>query len=212
MTRVKICGLSTEATMRGALDAGADLVGLVFFSKSPRNVPLAQAAELAALARNRADIVALVVDPTDAALDDIAAALKPDLLQLHGKETPQRVAAIRARYGRPVMKAVAVETAADAEAARAYASLADIILFDAKTPKGGVLPGGNGVTFDWHALETVKDDMTWMLSGGLTADNVANAIRLTSARSVDVSSGVESAPGVKDIALIRRFIAAAKAA
>jgi phosphoribosylanthranilate isomerase len=212
MTRVKICGLSTEASLLASLDAGADLVGLVFFAKSPRNVSIEQAVGLADLARGRADIVALVVDPDDATLAKLAQDVKPDLFQLHGKETPERVAAIRTRFGIPVMKAIAVETAVDAAAARAYRDAADHILFDAKAPKGADLPGGNGVAFDWRALAAVPSDVSWMLSGGLTPETVAAAIRQTGAKSVDVSSGVERAPGVKDAARIARFIAAVRSA
>jgi phosphoribosylanthranilate isomerase len=210
--RVKICGLSTAETMAAALDARADLVGLVFYEKSPRHVSLEQAAALAVMARGRAEIVALVVNADNEALDAINAAVAPDLFQVHGKETADRVAEIRARFGKPVMKAIAVETADDAAAALPYRGIADLILFDAKAPKGAVLPGGNGVTFDWRALEKVKTHVDWMLSGGLTAANVAEAIRLTGATAVDVSSGVESQPGQKDIGKIRRFIRAAKTA
>lgn len=213
-TDVKICGLSTPATMTVALDAGADYVGLVFFPPSPRTLDMADAVTLAEMARGKTKIVALTVDPDDALVDAIAANLRPDIFQLHGSETPQRAAEIKQRSGCAVMKAVKVATADDAETAFAYAAPdgpCDMILFDAKAPKDAVLPGGNGLTFDWRALEGVGGRLNYMLSGGLTADNVGDAIRLTGAAAIDVSSGVESAPGRKDVALIRAFLKAAKA-
>ena len=212
--RVKICGLKSSEALDAALAAGADYVGLVFYPRSPRNVDIAKAAALAARSRGRATVVALLVDPTDALVDEVMQHVAPDLLQLHGKETPERVAQIRARADRLVMKALAVETADDARQALAYRDAADLILFDAKAPKdlANALPGGNGVPFDWRALEAVKDQVPYMLSGGLTPDNVAAAIAVTGATAVDVSSGVERAPGEKDPDLIRRFVAAAKAA
>ena len=208
----KICGIKTREALDAAIDAGAKYIGLVFFGKSPRNVELATAAELACHARGRAKVVALVVDADDAALADISRTVKPDFFQLHGKETPERVAAIKARFGIPVIKAVAVETAHDAVAARAYAGIADLILFDAKAPKGSALPGGNGLAFDWSALAGVAETMDFMLSGGLNPQTVGDAIRLTGAKAVDVSSGVETAPGVKDAQLIRSFLHAVKTA
>lgn len=212
--RVKICGLKSSEALDAALAAGADYVGLVFYPRSPRNIDIAKAAALAARSRGRATVVALLVDPTDALVDEVMQHVAPDLLQLHGKETPERVAQIRARADRLVMKALAVETADDARQALAYRDAADLILFDAKAPKdlANALPGGNGVPFDWRALEAVKDQVPYMLSGGLTPDNVAAAIAVTGATAVDVSSGVERAPGEKDPDLIRRFVAAAKAA
>ncbi|MGI9475295.1 MAG: phosphoribosylanthranilate isomerase [Hyphomicrobiaceae bacterium] len=213
-TDVKICGLSTPATMTVALDAGADYVGLVFFPPSPRTLDMADAVALAEMARGKAKIVALTVDPDDALVDAIAANLRPDIFQLHGSETPERATAIKLRSGCAVMKAVKVATRDDAESAFAYAAPegpCDMILFDAKAPKDAVLPGGNGLTFDWRALEGVAGRLNYMLSGGLTSDNVGDAVRLTGANAVDVSSGVESAPGTKDIALIRAFLKSAKA-
>lgn len=209
---VKICGLKTPETVRAALEAGADYVGLVFFPKSPRHVSLGAAADLADIARGRAAIVALLVDPDDALAGAVASAVRPDIIQLHGAETPERCAAIRKASGCRIMKVVKVATAEDATAALAFRGIADLILFDAKPPRDALLPGGNGVLFDWTALDAVKGEVDWMLSGGLTGENVANAIRLTGATRVDVSSGVESAPGVKDAALIGAFIAAAKGA
>lgn len=211
---VKICGLKTEAALEAALDAGADYVGLVFHARSPRNVDLATARTLADRVRGRARIVALLVDPEDARLAEIVAAVDPDIIQLHGGESPERVAAVARLAGRPVMKAVKVASAGDAEAALAFRGKAELILFDAKPCEGreGALPGGNGVAFDWRALERVRGRFPFMLAGGLTPDNVAEAVRLTGASAVDVSSGVESRPGEKDAELIRRFLRAAKTA
>jgi phosphoribosylanthranilate isomerase len=209
-TKVKICGLRTEAALEAALAGGADYVGLVFFPPSPRNVTPAAAKALADKARGRARVVALTVDADDALLDTIAAEVAPDLIQLHGEETPERAAAVRRRSGIPVMKAIKVETAADARRALAYRDAADLVLFDARAPADSTRPGGNGAPFDWRALLGVTDEVAFMLSGGLTPDNVAEAIRATGARIVDVSSGVERTPGEKDPELIRRFLAAAK--
>ena len=213
-TDVKICGLKTEATVRAALDAGADYIGLNFYPKTPRFVDLSTAAALASIIRGRAKIIALVVDADDALIDEIASAVAPELFQLHGQESPERVKAIKSRTGTPVMKAISVRTAEDAARALAYQGVADLILFDAKPPEGraDALPGGNGVSFDWRALLGVKNKVRYMLSGGLTPENVAEAIRLTGATSVDVSSGVEHAPGEKDPEKIRRFVEAAKKA
>lgn len=209
---VKICGLSTAETLATALDAGADYVGFVFFPKSPRNVTVEQAAALADQARGRAKIVALTVDASDALLQDIAAAVKPDLIQAHGAETPERIAAIKALTGIPVMKALKVGGPEDVAAGRAYAAVADLLLFDAKAPAAlkDALPGGNGVSFDWSLLADGQGGHRFMLSGGLNPGNVAEAIRQTGARLVDVSSGVESSPGIKDQGLIRKFIEAVR--
>ncbi|MBO0766426.1 MAG: phosphoribosylanthranilate isomerase [Hyphomicrobiaceae bacterium] len=209
-TKVKICGLKTEAALEAAIAGGADYVGLVFFPPSPRNISPEAAGPLAARARAHASIVALVVDPDDALLDAVVRAADPDLLQLHGEESPKRVGEVRQRWAKPVMKAVKVETAGDAEAALAYRGTADLILFDARAPNNSPLPGGNGAAFDWGALAGVKDKVPYMLSGGLTPDNVAEAIRVTGAGIVDVSSGVEVRLGEKDPELIRRFLRAAK--
>ncbi|MDE2384002.1 MAG: phosphoribosylanthranilate isomerase [Alphaproteobacteria bacterium] len=209
MTQVKICGLSTAETMQTALDKGADMIGLVFYPKSPRNVSLEQAAALAAQARGRAKIVALTVDADDALLKLIANAARPDFLQAHGSETPSRVAEITAKFGIPVIKAIKVKEAGDVASAKAFKDVAAMCLFDAKAPED-LLPGGNGLSFDWNLLK--GKDGQFMLSGGLNPENVAQAIRLTHAPIVDVSSGVEFTPGKKDIALIAKFIAAAKAA
>ena len=210
---VKICGLSTPETMDAAVEAGADMVGLVFFPKSPRNVSLEQAASLAARARGRARIVTLVVDADDAQIKDIVAKVGPDLIQAHGSESPERIAEIARLTGRPVIKAIRVKDHADIAAAAQFSEAASLILYDAKAPEtlGSALPGGNGHAFDWGLLEGGRRP-AFVLAGGLTPDNVAEAIRVTGAPVVDVSSGVESAPGVKDIGLIRKFIEAAKAA
>jgi phosphoribosylanthranilate isomerase len=208
--KVKICGLKTGVALEAALAGGADYVGLVFFPPSPRNVTLAVAKALADRARGRARIVALMVNPDDALVAQVAASVAPDLIQLHGYETPTRVAEVRARWGISVMKAVPVETAEDAHAARQFSPAADLILFDARAPADSARPGGNGAPFDWRTLLGVTEGIPFVLSGGLTPDNVAEAIRLTGATIVDVSSGVESRPGEKDPELIRRFLRAAK--
>lgn len=209
---IKICGLSTPETLAVALDAGADLVGFVRFPRSPRHLDLEEGRRLSAQARGRALRAALLVDPDDAELDAVTAALDPDWLQLHGAETPERLAAIRARTGRPVMKAVGLAEAADLAAVARYAPAADRLLLDAKPPRDpGALPGGNGLAFDWRLLAGLDPRLPFMLSGGLTPDNVAAAIALTGARAVDVSSGVESAPGRKEPQRIEAFVRAARA-
>lgn len=208
---VKICGLSTPETLDVVLDAGADLVGFVSFARSPRHVDLDRGRALSAQAKGKALRVALVVDADDAALAAIVEALDPEVLQLHGSETPDRVAAIRARFGRPVMKAVGVARAADLALVAAHAG-SDHVLLDAKPPRtAGALPGGNGLTFDWRLLAGLDPTLRFMLSGGLNPDNVAEAIAVTGARAVDVSSGVESRPGDKDPAKIEAFVKAARA-
>lgn len=207
--RVKICGLRTEADVAAVAAAGAAYAGFVFFAKSPRNVTVEQARTLALAAPVGLAKVALTVDADDATLDAIVDAVPLDMLQLHGHETPDRVAAIRARYGLPVMKAVGVADEGDLAAVFDYSLVADQILVDAKPPKTATLPGGNGLSFDWRLVAQRRWLRPWMLAGGLTPDNVAEAIRLTNARQVDVSSGVESAPGVKDPARIAGFVTAA---
>jgi phosphoribosylanthranilate isomerase len=208
---VKICGLSTPETLDVALDAGADMVGFVFFPPSPRNISCEQAHALGSRVQGRAKKVALSVDADDARLEQIVAALKPDMLQLHGHETPQRVAAIRESFGLPVMKALPIETKADLAAIAPYAGVADRLLFDARPPRDATRPGGLGKPFDWHLLDDLDLPIPFMLSGGLDPGNVAEAIRITRAPAVDVSTGVESAPGVKDADKIRAFIRAARA-
>ncbi|MEE1612407.1 phosphoribosylanthranilate isomerase [Microvirga sp. CF3016] len=210
---VKICGLSTPETLDAALAAGADMVGFVRFPRSPRHVSLDLGHRLSLQARGRAQRVVLLVDPADEAIAQAIEALNPDLIQLHGHESPERVAEIRAMVRRPVMKAVGIEQASDLQALRPYAGGVDHILLDAKPPRTAeALPGGNGISFDWRLLDGLDRKVSFMLSGGLTPDNVAEAIRLTKPRAVDVSSGVESGPGLKDPARIEAFIRAARSA
>src|ERR1700733_3896602 len=209
---VKICGLSTAPTLDAALDAGADMVGFVFFSRSPRHIDWGTARALGRQAQGHATIVALSVDADDDTLKRIVDALSPDLMQLHGSETPTRVKEISELFGRPTMKAIGVATGGDLAAGKAYEGVADHLLIDAKPPKGAVLPGGNGRPFDWSLTREFRPSVPWLLSGGLDPDTVEAAITLSGARGVDVSSGVESAPGVKDPAKIRAFVAAARRA
>ncbi len=211
-TKVKICGLKTEPALDAALEGGADFVGFNFFPPSPRSLTLDLARDLAARARGRVGTVAVLVDPDDALLQRVVSTVEPDLLQLHGRESPERVAEIARQFGRPVIKALSVTKADDAELAIAYQDVAEFVLFDAKAPPASVIPGGNGLTFDWHLLDGVRGRFNYFLSGGLTPGNVAEAIRLVQPFAVDVSSGVETAPGVKSPVLIRRFLAAAKPA
>ncbi|MET4260345.1 phosphoribosylanthranilate isomerase [Bradyrhizobium sp. S3.12.5] len=208
---VKICGLSTRETLETALDAGADMVGFVFFPPSPRHVSLETGRDLGRQVKGRALKVALTVDADDATFDNIVDALSPDILQLHGQESAARLRDIKQKFGRPVMKAVPVATSADLAVLPGYAAVADRILFDARAPKDATRPGGLGAAFDWHLLEHLDLKLPYMVSGGLDADNVAEALRVTGAGGADVSSGVESAPGVKDPELIKAFIRAARA-
>ncbi|WP_420382660.1 phosphoribosylanthranilate isomerase [Novosphingobium sp.] len=207
---IKICGIGTPAALDAAIGARADYVGLVFFSKSPRNVAPAQAAMLAARAERRARVVGLFVDPDPDFLAEVLDTVPLDVVQLHGRESPAQVAAFAARHGIEVWKAVGVKTRADLAQADAYASAAARILFDAKPPAGADLPGGNGLRIDWSILKGMRPALPWMLAGGLDPHNVAEAIAITGAPAVDVSSGVESAPGVKDIARIAAFCAAVR--
>jgi phosphoribosylanthranilate isomerase len=208
---VKICGLRTQEALDVALESGADLVGFVFFPPSPRHLGLEAARILGGRVRGRAGKVALTVDATDETLRGIVEALQPDMLQLHGQETPDRVVQVRTRYGRPVMKALPIAERADLSPIREYAQVADRLLFDARPPKEATRPGGLGRRFDWTLLAGVNPGVPFMLSGGLDAGNVAEALRITRAPGVDVSSGVERAPGVKDPDKIREFIRAARA-
>jgi phosphoribosylanthranilate isomerase len=208
---VKICGLSTPETLDAALQAGADMVGFVFFPASPRHISLETARDLGRQAKGRATKVALTVDADDATLANIVETLRPDILQLHGKETVARLRDIKRTFGLPVMKAMAVETATDLAPLPGYAAVADRLLFDARPPKGATRPGGLGAVFDWHVLENLDLGVPFMVSGGLNLDNVADAVRVTRAGGVDVSSGVERAPGIKDVELIGAFIRAARA-
>jgi phosphoribosylanthranilate isomerase len=214
MTQVKICGLSTAATLDAAIAAGASFVGLVFYSASPRHVPIDTAASLASRARGRAQVVALVVDETDDVVGEIARRVAPDFFQAHGSESPERITAISASTGIPVIKAIKVGRPEDVEAARNYREAAAMVHFDARAPENlsEALPGGNGLSFDWTLLSQAGTPKRFMLGGGLTPANVRAAIATTGAPIVDVSSGVESAPGIKDPALIVNFIEATRAA
>ncbi|MCA1478420.1 phosphoribosylanthranilate isomerase [Bradyrhizobium sp. NBAIM08] len=208
---VKICGLSTPETLETALEAGADMVGFVFFPPSPRHLSLELGRDLGRQVKRRALKVALTVDADDATLDSIMDALSPDIFQLHGGESVARLRDLKQRFGRPVMKAVPVATAADLAVLPGYAAVADRILFDARAPKDATRPGGLGEPFDWHLLEKLDLKLPYMVSGGLHAENLAEALRVTRASGVDVSSGVESAPGVKDPDMIKAFLRAARA-
>lgn len=209
---IKICGLKTPETIAAALDGGASHIGFIFFAKSPRYLAPELAGDLRLAARGQADAVAVTVDADNAFLDEIVLAMSPDMLQLHGRETPERVAAIRARYSLPVMKAFSVSEAGDLDRIAAYRDVADRFLLDAKPPKGSELPGGNGVTFDWRILTALDADIDYMLSGGLNAANIGEALQLANPPGIDISSGVESAPGVKDVGLIRDFFGAVQEA
>ena len=205
---IKICGLKTPETIAAALDGGASHIGFIFFSKSPRYLAPELAGDLRLAARGQADAVAVTVDADNAFLDEIVMAMSPDWLQLHGRETPERVQAIRDRYSLPVMKAISVSEASDLDKIAAYRDVADGFLLDAKPPKGSELPGGNGVTFDWRILTALDADIDYMLSGGLNAANIGEALRLANPPGIDISSGVESAPGIKDVGLIEDFFRA----
>jgi phosphoribosylanthranilate isomerase len=209
---VKICGLKTPETIAVALRGGASHVGFIFFPKSPRYVDPPRAGELRKAARGRAMAVAVTVDADDPTLDAIVSAMAPDMLQLHGKETPKRVREIKARHGLPVIKALAVERKEDLEAAAPYAGIADRLLLDAKPPKGSELPGGNAAAFDWAILAGLPAGTDYLLAGGIHPGNVAQAIAVADPPGIDVSSGVESAPGVKDIGRIEALFAAIRAA
>lgn len=208
-TRVKICGLKTRESVTAAVDAGAAYVGFNFVQRSKRYVDIETARDLAADIRPGVAKVGLVLDADDEMLDAINARVPLDMIQLHGDETPERVAEVKARYGLPVMKAIGIADEADLEKLDSFATVADQVLVDAKPPEATDLPGGTGLTFDWRLIANRRWPVPWMLAGGLTPENVAQAIALTGAKQVDVASGVESAPGVKDADMIRAFIAAA---
>ncbi len=210
--QAKICGLSTPETVNAALAGQAAMIGFVFFDKSPRRVTAATAARLAEPARGRTPVVAVTVDPDDAAVDEIARVLRPDFIQLHGKETPARAAAIAARSGAGVIKAVSVSEPADIDAARRYEGVVAHLMFDAKPPKGSELPGGVGARFDWDMLKDRRFERPWLLAGGLDPWNVGDAFARSGAPLVDVSSGVERGPGVKDPTLISAFLDAVRRA
>lgn len=209
---VKICGLRTPEPLEVALESGADLVGFVFFPPSPRNVGFQQAEALGARVKGRAGKVALSVDASDEMLARIVEALRPDMLQLHGRETPDRVVQVRTRFGLPVIKALPIAQRSDLSPIREYANVADRLLFDARAPQEATRPGGLGKTFDWTLLKGIDPKIDFMLSGGLDAGNVAQALAITRAPGVDVSSGVERRPGEKDLHKIRDFIRAARKA
>ncbi|WP_420327826.1 phosphoribosylanthranilate isomerase [Mameliella sp.] len=210
--RVKICGLTRPGDMEMVAGAGASYAGLVFFAKSPRNVTPEVARALALEAPVGLAKVGLMVNPTDEFLDEVMRLVPLDMVQLHGAETPERVAEVRARWGLPVMKAVGVGAAEDLEKLAVYQQVADQILVDAKPPKGADLPGGNGLAFDWKLIAGRRWSRPWMLAGGLTPENVGLAVAMTGTAQVDVSSGVESAPGIKDLGKVRAFVEAAKVA
>jgi phosphoribosylanthranilate isomerase len=209
---IKICGLKTPEAVAAALVGGATHVGFIFFPKSPRNVTPRDAERLRFAARGRAMAVAVSVDADDAMLDAIVETMSPDMLQLHGSETPDRVLAVKARYRLPVLKAISVREAADLASVAAYRGVADRLLLDAKPPKGAELPGGNGVAFDWRLLNALESGTDYFLSGGINAGNVAEALAVAAPPGIDVSSGVEIAPGVKDVGMIQEFFRAARAA
>jgi phosphoribosylanthranilate isomerase len=209
---IKICGLKTPQALDVALDSGADLVGFVFFAPSPRHLGLEAARMLGQRVQGRAGKVALTVDANDDTLLDVIAALKPNMLQLHGSETPDRVVAVRTRFGLPVMKALPIAERKDLSPIREYAQFVDRLIFDARAPREATRPGGLGKPFDWTLLKDIRAGVPFMLSGGLDAANVSDALRITRAPGVDVSSGVERAPGEKDPDKIRAFIRAARAA
>jgi len=208
--QVKICGINSAAAADAVLRAGADFGGLVFFAKSPRNLSLEQGKMLAGRMRSRVRLAALVVDDSDAALAAIASQVKPDFFQLHGQETPERAAQIRSRFGIPIIKAIPVSEAADLAKATAYDDVVEMFLFDAVPAAGASRPGGHGAAFDWRILEGRTFERPWFLAGGLNPENIARAIAVSGATMVDVSSGVESAPGVKSSDRIAEFVAAAK--
>lgn len=209
---IKICGLKTPDALDAALAGGASHIGFIFFAKSPRYIPPADAGLLRQAAYGKAKAVAVTVDADDATLDGIVAGMQPDMLQLQGKETPARVAEVKARYRLPVMKALAVSRIEDLTQIDPYRGIADRFLFDAKTPVGSDLPGGNGVSFDWTILAGLDPAIDYFLAGGLNAGNIAEALRRAAPSGIDTSSGVESAPGVKDVGLIQQFFAAVEAA
>lgn len=204
-TEVKICGLKTAEAVDKAVALGASHTGFIFFPKSPRNIEPDDAGRLAERIRGKAKIVAVTVDANSDILDEIVSALSPDMLQLHGNESPERVLTVKAVYGLPVIKALSIRDADDLRRIEPFIGIADRFLFDAKPPKGSDLPGGNGVSFDWRLLDALDDSVDYMLSGGLNADNVGEALALTGAKAVDTSSGVESAPGVKDLKRMEEF-------
>ncbi|HEV7321068.1 MAG TPA: phosphoribosylanthranilate isomerase [Ensifer sp.] len=211
-TEVKICGLKTAEALERAVALGASHTGFIFFPKSPRNIEPDDAGRIADRIRGQAKIVAVTVNADNDELDEIVSALNPDILQLHGGESPERLLTVKAMYGLPVMKVFSVREASDLDKIDAYIGIADRFLFDAKAPVGSDLPGGNGVSFDWKLLDALDGSVDYMLSGGLNADNIGEAMAQTRARAIDISSGVESAPGVKDLKLMESFFNAVRQA
>jgi len=209
---IKICGLKTEDAVAAALEGGASHLGFIFFEKSPRHLSVQLASELRQRAEGRALVVAVTVNADNATLDAIVEGMKPDILQLHGEESPERVSDLKARYGLPVVKAFAIRDAEDLRLLTSYRGIADRFLLDAKPPVGADLPGGNGIAFDWSILTSLDADVDYMLSGGLNAGNIGVALQMVRPRGIDISSGVESAPGQKDPERIRAFFHAARAA
>ena len=211
-TEVKICGLKTAEAVERAVALGASHTGFIFFPKSPRNIEPDDAGRLADRIRGQAKIVAVTVNADNDELDEIVSALNPDILQLHGSEDPERLLTVKAMYGLPIMKALSVRDASDLERIDPYIGIADRFLFDAKPPQCSDLPGGNGVSFDWKLLDALDGSVDYMLSGGLNASNIGEAMAQTRARAIDISSGVESAPGVKDLKLMESFFNAVRQA
>ena len=209
---VKICGLKTPEAINAAIDNGAQYIGFIFFSKSPRNLSIEEAKQLRQYIKKPVKLVAVTVDADDDLISNIVAHVKPDILQLHGHESPERVKELATTYGLPVIKAFSIREQSDFDQVSAYRGIADMFLFDAKAPKGSQLPGGNGVSFDWSLLKSLDEDSQTVLSGGLNAQNVEEAIRIAAPDILDVSSGVESAPGVKDTKLIEGFFDSVKKA
>ena len=209
---VKICGLKTPEAIKAAIDNGAHYIGFIFFSKSPRNLSIEEAKQLRQYIKKPVKLVAVTVDADDDLISNIVAHVKPDILQLHGHESPERVKQLAKTFGLPVIKAFSIREQSDFDQVSAYRGIADMFLFDAKAPKGSQLPGGNGVSFDWSLLKSLDEDSQTVLSGGLNAQNVEEAIRIAAPDILDVSSGVESAPGVKDTKLIEGFFDSVKKA
>ncbi len=203
---IKICGLSTKEAIDAVIEGGASHMGFIFFEKSPRHISLAQALLLADHAGNRIKKVPVTVNADDTYLDLIVEAVKPDMLQLHGSETPERVFKVKERFGLPIMKAIAIREASDLEKVTPYLETVDQFVFDAKPPEGSDLPGGNGVAFDWEIMDQLGEDVPYMLSGGLHAGNIVEAAKKSGCTAIDISSGVESAPGIKDVKLIKEFL------
>jgi phosphoribosylanthranilate isomerase len=207
---IKICGLKTQDAVLRAVERGATHIGFIFFEKSPRNIEPDIAGRLADPIRGLAKVVAVTVNADDDELDEIVALLKPDMIQLHGSETPERLLQVKALFGLPVIKAFAIRDAQDFDRIDPYIGIADRFLFDAKAPAGSDLPGGNGVSFDWTLLRSLDASIEYMLSGGLNKENITEALAETGARGIDISSGVENAPGIKDLSMIDAFFDAVR--